>query len=633
MAAMINGQRKRWLGAALEIATSCGVALAYFATCYLIKIKPTVRLGQVAGLAALSYRFVGFAIPLVVSLILVAKYRPARWALAVRLVCAAFAGLATAMVAGGVLCMLRGTPYGLAGDTGDTAVLADWARRLQQGDPTPGLYPPLQIHLIAWISDLQGVTTTYALKSFQLIGILAFGPAGYAAWRLVLRPAWALGLGVVAALPLLEAYRLYPFLVLIVFLPLAIAFLETLRRAPELAVRGLAIRGAAYGAGLGILFLIYSGWFQWSAPGFLVATLCVFPWRTGARRGAMLSGAALIAFLAVAGYSIARVLAAPPIEDYFQYFDSSIDPAYIAMWRGALPGAWEHLWPPIGELGGVGLFTAVLCAGWGASIALGARRTAVIATSWIMVGTWLLRFHYARQMWQTKMVQLYPRTTAELLYCLLILTGFAGLLYTERRRDDAPETSPLRSPWGVIGVLCGMALLFLSSGSAITDRYMPRTEDNDYGHLAYLAHVTPRETQNLTRGAEVKAASTGASATAGPAALVDQEIATAYESAPSPTADHEEWLEVAMPRIRTFSRVVLIPAAGPAAGPAADGFPVDFTIDVWDGVRWLPRVTPGPQTFTWDRSDRTDQVRLHVTRLGPVGGQFGLRLAELQVFR
>jgi galactan 5-O-arabinofuranosyltransferase len=628
---MSDGQRARWPGVALELAIAWLVALAYLATCSSIRIDPLDRAGQVSGLAALSYRFMWFAVPLIVALIVVAKRRPARWDLAVRIACAAFAGLASAIVAGGVLCMLRGTSYGLAANTGDSVVLADWAQRIQQGVPTPGLYPPLQIHLIAWISDLRGVNTTFAVKSFQLIGILAFGPAGYAAWRLVLRPTWALGLGVVCALPLLDAYRVYPFLTLIVFLPVVLAFLENLRRASDQPVRALAIRGVAYGLGLGVLFLLYSGWFEWSIPGVLIATLWVFPWRAGgARRGAALCGAALVVFLGVTGYSILRVIAALPIQDYFQYFDSTVEPAYIAMWRGDLPGGLLHLWPPVGELGGVGLFTVVLCAGWAASIALGARRTVVMATSWIMVGTWLLRFRHARLMWKTKMVQLYPRTTAEILYCLLILTGFAIYLYTEDKRAQAPETSPLRSAWGGIAALCGIALLVMSAGSAIVDRYMPRPEANDYGHLAYLAQIMPHDGQELIHGAAARAASARDPASIG--AVIDQQTTTVYESAASPTADHEEWIEVSLPAIWTFSRIVLV--------PAGEGFPVDFTIDVWDGEHWLPRVTqqgyrptPGPQSFTWGRVERTNQVRLHVTKLGPIGNQFGLRLAELEVHR
>lgn len=623
---------RRWLAPVLEIGVSCLAALAFFATCYLIKVRPLERMAQVTALAALGYRFLLFVLPIIVALILVAKHRPARWNLAVRLACAAFAGLVSAVIAGGVLAMLRGTPYGLAGDTGDSAILAKWAKELKDGQFSPGLYPPLQIYLIAWISDIQNTLPIYAIKYFQIIGILLFGPAVYASWRLLLRPTWALGLGIGAALPLLEAYRQYPLLVLAVFLPLAIKFLDSLRGSPELSFRTLAIRGAVFGFVFAVLFLVYSGWFQWSAPGFLVTLLVVFPWRTAPRHGAVLCSVALAVFLAVAGYYLWCVLSAPPLHDDFHYFDSKTEPMYIAMWRGGLPGIIAPFWPPVGELGGVGLFTVLLCVGWGASLVLGARHTAVMTASWIMVGTWFLRLYHAHRMWQTKLVQLYPRTTAELLYCLTVCTGFAVYLHVERRRENERETSVLRSPWGVIGALCGMALLFMSVGSAVTNHYMPNKVADDYGNLAYRALTTVDDGRNKTPGSVVEVRSTSGAAESAPALVVDQDPKTAYESALSDTPDQEEWITVRLPRSTKLARIVLV--------PATEGFPVDFTLEMWDSQQWLPRLsrtgyepTQGPQTFTWGREEFTGLVRVHVTKLGKVGEKFGLRLAEFEIYQ
>src|SRR5215471_9903692 len=87
---------RRWVAPLLEFGVSCGAALAYFATCYLIKVQALDRRGQVAALAALGYRFFLFALPIVVALIAIARVRPAWWDLAVRLACAAFAGLVSA---------------------------------------------------------------------------------------------------------------------------------------------------------------------------------------------------------------------------------------------------------------------------------------------------------------------------------------------------------------------------------------------------------------------------------------------------------------------------------------------------------------------------------------------------------
>lgn len=628
---------RRWLAPILEIGVSCVAALAYFATCYLIKVKSLDRMGQVAALAALAYRFFWFALPLIVSLILVAKHRPARWDQAVRLVCAAFAGLVSAVIAGGVLAMLRGTPYGLAAESGDSAILAKWARELQSGEFQTGVYPPLQIYIISWISRIQDVTPIYAIKYFQLLGVLAFGPSVYAAWRLLLRPTWALGLGIVAAIPLLEPYRQYPLLVLAVFLPLAIKFLETLRSAPEQPVRSLAVQGAGFGLGFALLFLLYSGWFQWSAPGFLVALLVVFPWRRAPRHGAALCAPALAAFLLVTGYYLWCVLTAPPLHDDFYYFDAKVEPMYIAMWKGGLPGPIAQFWPPVGELGGVGLFTVLLCAGWASSLILGARDTAVMTTSWIMVGAWLFRLYHAHRMWQTKLIQLYPRTTAEIVYCLLVLCGLAVYLYLERRRDTERETeresSLLRSPWSFIGALCGMALLFMSVGSAVTDRYMPNKIFDDYGNLSYRALTTIPDGRNKTEGATVEVTSASDDPALAPAHLVDADRGTEYQSALSDTPDHEESIVVQMKMSTRLTQIVLVPAP-------EGGFPVDFAIEMWDSRQWLVRrtyhdyqPTPGQQIFAWGREEFTGRVRLRVTKLGKIGDRYGLRLGEFEIYQ
>jgi hypothetical protein len=623
---------RRARAASVEIVVAFATSFAFYATCRSIRFAPLDRIGQVSGLAALSYRFLLFAVPIVLATCAVARYRAAWWSMTVRIACAAFAGLASAYLAGGLLSMLRGTPYGLGGDAGDSAVLADWAHRLQLHQDTPGLYPPLQLHLIAWLSDLQGISTLYAIKSFQIVSVLVFGPCAYCTWRLLLRPTWALGIGVVASLPMLEPYRLYPFVVLTTFLPLVIYFLDTLRRAETYRARSLIVRGIACGVAFGLMFLMYSGWFQWSAPGFLIVAVAVFPWRRAPKLGAALCVPALVTFTAITAYSIARVLGAPPIEDYFHYFDSTVDPAFVAMWRGALPGQYEHLWPPIGELGGVGLFTVLLCIGSGISILLGAARTAVFATFAIMAGTWLMRFRYASRMWATHMVQLYPRTTAELLYCLLVLTGFGVFLYAERVRANAAPDHPIRAKTAVIAELCALGLLFMFSGSAITDRYMPRSDELDYAHLAWISHKATREGVNVVGDASVDVASWSARTGYTASAAADGNLATIYTSALSASPDADEFIELHIPWQVSFSSALLV--------PAPEGFPVDFTIDVWDGTKWITRVSergyhapPVPQLFAWGRPDRTDAVRVHVTKLGPVTGGYALALREVELLK
>jgi len=205
----------------------------------------------------------------------------------------------------------------------------------------------------------------------------------------------------------------------------------------------------------------------------------------------VLCGFAAAMFAAVAGRYVHGVLTDPTgIVDNYIYFDVGTEPAYIAMYRGDLPGP-VALWPPLGELGGVGVFTLLLVTGLGLSVVLGRGRTLVIAAGSLVAGAWLLRFHYASLLWQTKLVQLFPRTTAEIVHCLLLLCGYAVYLAVERIRGSGPGRE-LDNRSALIGAVCGLALLFASTGSAISDHYMPNADRPiSPGWLAWTAHKTP----------------------------------------------------------------------------------------------------------------------------------------------
>lgn len=606
---------------ALEVVTAITVSVVFFASCLGIEVDALDRVGQVSAIADLAFRFSLGAIALVVALVVARRRSPEMFERVTRLACAAAAGLVSGFVAGAVLVMLRTTPYGLAAGTGDSLVMSDWARMLLHGKLPAGVYPPGQIHLIAWFAQLFDIDPLYAIKPFQLLAVLVVAPAAYLSWRLILPPLWALGVGVTVSLPLIEAYRQYPLLVLVVFIPVALHFLGTLRTAPERDPLALVRRGVAYGLVFGLLFLLYSGWFQWSAPGILVAGAIWFPWRTAPRRGAALCVVTAVVFVLVSLHYFIDLRHAPAVRDLFMYFDSRVDPSYITMWKGDLPGSYAALWPPLGELGGVGLFTVLLGVGFAAAIAVAASQTPVLGTALILIGTWLLRFWYARAMFATKLVQLYPRTTAEILYCLLVLAGLA--VYFGWRR-----TRRVVNPTVVIGVLCGLLFVYEQAVSSIADRYMPRETDNDQGHLAYLALTTPRIEGNLTKGARAEASNDAG----GPAAnAIDDKPATVFATAPSPTADHEESLALWFPGPRTFQTIALVP------GP--EGYPADFTIDVWD-QKWIPRLRLHDQQRPAERqvivlkhTERTNGVRIHVTRLGTLGSGYGFSLGELEVRR
>ena len=132
--------------------------------------------------------------------------------------------------------------------------------------------------------------------------------------------------------------------------------------------------------------------------------------------------------------------AGAPCPDNFFYFDTCTDPAYIAMWRNDRPFGAGSVWPPLGELGGVGVFTVLLTIGAGVALGLAWRRTVVIGIGFVIVGAWLVRMLLAGQMYATNTVRLYPRTTMVVLYGLLLLTGLA-VFFVSRGGPAVPDAA------------------------------------------------------------------------------------------------------------------------------------------------------------------------------------------------
>jgi hypothetical protein len=95
--------------------------------------------------------------------------------------------------------------------------------------------------------------------------------------------------------------------------------------------------------------------------------------------------------------------------------------------------------------------------------------------------------------------------------------------------------------------------------------------------------------------------------------------------------NHTEWVELHFP-MRAVTGVAIYPRTG------GDGFPVDFTLQVWDGERWVDRAVrtdqprpTGPVELSWQPADVTTKIRLNATKLGMVRDMYILQLAELQV--
>ena len=111
-----------------------------------------------------------------------------------------------------------------------------------------------------------------------------------------------------------------------------------------------------------------------------------------------------------------------------------------------------------------------------------------------------------------------------------------------------------------------------------------------------------------------------------------------YSSQIGQASNHTESIVIDLRAVRTFDKIVLYPRND--TGNIGAGFPVDFTIQVWDGANWLTRVTqtsyPQPgnsgQVFTLNQPDTTNGIRIVATNLRQVGGDYVMQFAEIQVF-
>ncbi|GAA0692562.1 hypothetical protein GCM10010193_53880 [Kitasatospora atroaurantiaca] len=499
---------RRLLAAGAEAAVALGVGVAFMVWARNIHVDPLIRIGQVSGLAKLQFRAALLALPLL-AVVLYAAHRSdhRRFRLLLRLGCAAVAGLGTGIVAGGIAVALRGTPWGLGGQDGDPATLQGYAESFLRGEGLPDLYPPGFVVLLAeWTKYLRPGHVGYALKDLQLLLSAVFGPLCYLAWRSLLRPAWALAVALPAAILFLDPIRPYSHLVMVLMLPLLGRLLTELSRVRALSIPSALLRGVALGAAFGLLFLGYSGWFVWSAPGALVGILALVPWRHGrsalARAGVLLGGTALAAGLVGAPLLLRMAQHGAAAVDRYAYFDVYIDPAYVMGWRydrSGWPASWA--WPPPGELAGQGTFTLLVLAGLALALALGLRRPAVVAALSCLAGAWVLRFWFAGHMQRDQAVMLYPRTTWLILYALITLTVLAAMLLsggvqaawqrlTARQAVRLPRFLGRRL---AAGSLCGLAVFGAMAGSWSANRYMPSDPaKGDMGLDAWRSHTLER---------------------------------------------------------------------------------------------------------------------------------------------
>ncbi|MFD3540475.1 hypothetical protein ACFWUQ_13370 [Streptomyces sp. NPDC058662] len=502
---------RRWVLALAEIVVSVVAALGFTLLSRHISVNPMNRIGQVSGLAKLQLYVAVLGLPLL-GLLLLTAYRGSarRHQLVKRLVCAALAGLVTGVVAGGVVVALRGTPHPLGGQEGDPSVLVEMANSFLSGEGVSGIYPPAFPALMAlWAKvrydGLGGAG--FALHDLQIICSALVGPMAYLAWRLLLRPFWALLIAVPAAVLFLDPVRPYSHVVMIVLLPLLGFCFQELRRASGRTGKSLVLRGAGLGLIFGVLFLWYSGWFVWAAPGAAVLFLFLFPWRAGApavKKAALFVGSVL-ATAGIVGapllYQMARLGSQTP--DRYAYLGVYVDPAYVLGWISDRTGYIKyHQWPVSGEMAGQSGFALLLILGVGLGVGLGLRGIMVRTAAAVLAGAWLARFWFASHMAHDKAVQLFPRTTWIIMYALMILAVLGvmaavqrGSGWTERTLRPAGASPSSRVvPRRVVrqlsaGMVCAVALFATMGASWSANRYMPTHEDtNLMGLDAWRAH-------------------------------------------------------------------------------------------------------------------------------------------------
>ncbi|MDF9813795.1 hypothetical protein [Streptomyces sp. SPB162] len=506
---------RRWVGLLAEAGVAMAAAALLLLYSKTIHVNPMKRPGQVSGLAAMLLPFMVIAIAIVVAVLLIQRFcRPVTYTWAVRLACAATAGLFTGLIAGGVAVALHGTPWPINGVISDSSVIQKYAHSVATGHgiPDDSGYPPLYIWLLAaWAKLFYDGNTGYALQTLSLVTVAVIGPLAYLMWRTLLSPVWALIIGVVPTLPLIDPYKPYGNLSLFIFIPALALLLSALRRSPVTEPRRLIKVGAGLGLLIGADFLLYSGWFVWSAAGMVVLTLAYFPWKSGPKRALILLGSTAVVFLAVAGWTLAKLLLMSTDNvDRYMYVDTDTDPGYFSIWLWVQNGKPDQ-WPPLGELGGVGLFAILLAIGLGTALILGARRSVVVVAATCMASAWVMRLWYASHMYRDHAVQLWPRTSWQIMYCLLVLCGFAIYLGVQRLkriqlRIQLPRLTTAGSPAAGAtagggglrarlplhaGVLACLLLLFGMSGSAIANKYMPGRELFP-AYRVMLAHTTPK---------------------------------------------------------------------------------------------------------------------------------------------
>lgn len=448
-----------------------------------IGANPLDRLGQVSILAAMHFRVALLALSIVAIVAILWRFDRSRpWHAAV--LWPAATALVTGFYGSVVAVTQRGTDWPIGGDGGDIGAIREWILDSIHGTGgVPPGYPPLFPAMIERLTRWNGADPGSIMHHAQFTMVLAMGPIAYFAWRIIMPPMPAAAFAIVVGANFVEPYKPYAALSLVVMVPVLAAYVLHTRLIPMRRPRANAMVGALLGASIGLMTILYSGWLFWVAPGVFVLLVAVTPWRRAGWRVAAFHVAGLLAFLAMTStYLVSFARMEEPLKDTFFYFDTYIDPAYFAMWRGG-QGGYDGPWPPFGEFGGVGLFTVLLVLAMGAALALRPRNPVVLVGVAMFASSWVMRFQVAQHMWQEQAVQLYPRTSYTL-YLAAMVAAMVLVCHVARRLERTTEPRPLAASFGVFLIV---VVLGVSAASAGADRHMPR-DDETIASLAWRAY-------------------------------------------------------------------------------------------------------------------------------------------------
>jgi hypothetical protein len=173
------------------------------------------------------------------------------------------------------------------------------------------------------------------------------------------------------------------------------------------------------------------------------------------------------------------------VSDAYFYSDTFADPAYFLMAQGDLSDRTD--WPPIGELGGVGVLMLLFAASIAIAVAYFWKNPVVQVPLLILASALAARYSIATLMVYKNAVYLWPITQAVLIFVLLVLCAFVIRYFWNLLRNIGSQVSkptPIRA-----GLIVAFAIIFSSAASSISSEYYPLDSGTTSKFAFYSQHM------------------------------------------------------------------------------------------------------------------------------------------------